>query len=76
MAIDAAAEYNIFNSIFEHYQAKTAIIVSHRFSTVRRADRIVVIDKGRILEEGSHQELLKKKGLYHDLFSKQAEGYR
>ena len=75
-AIDAAAEYNIFNSIFEHYQAKTAIIVSHRFSTVRRADRIVVIDKGRILEEGSHQVLLKKKGLYHDLFSKQAEGYR
>lgn len=75
-AIDAAAEYQIFNSIFEHYQYKTAIIVSHRFSTVRRADRIVVIDKGKILEEGSHQQLMKQKGLYHDLFSKQAEGYR
>jgi ATP-binding cassette subfamily B protein len=75
-AIDAAAEYNIFNSIFEHYQAKTAIIVSHRFSTVRRADRIVVVDKGRILEEGSHAQLIKNKGLYHELFSKQAEGYR
>ncbi len=75
-AIDAAAEYNIFNSIFEHYQKKTAIIVSHRFSTVRRADRIVVVDKGKILEEGSHEELLKRKGLYHELFSKQAEGYK
>lgn len=75
-AIDAAAEYQIFNSIFEHYQAKTAIIVSHRFSTVRRADRIIVIDKGKILEEGSHQKLIKNKGVYHDLFTKQAEGYR
>lgn len=75
-AIDAAAEYNIFNSIFEHYQSKTAIIVSHRFSTVRRADRIIVIDKGKIIEEGSHQALLKRKGVYHDLFSKQAEGYK
>lgn len=75
-AIDANAEYHIFNSIFEHYRDRTAIIVSHRFSTVRRADRIIVIDKGQILEEGSHQNLMKNKGVYHDLFSKQAEGYR
>jgi len=75
-AIDARAEYEIFNNIFEHYQTKTALIVSHRFSTVRRANRIIVLDKGKILEQGSHQDLLAKKGLYHDMFSKQAEGYR
>ncbi len=75
-AIDANAEYHIFNSIFEHYKNKTAIIVSHRFSTVRRANRIIVIDKGRILEQGTHQELMKQSGVYHDLFSKQAEGYK
>jgi len=75
-AIDAGAEYEIFNSIFMHYQDRTALIVSHRFSTVRRADRIVVLDKGKIIEQGTHSELMKKPGMYHDLFSKQAEGYR
>ena len=75
-AIDAKAEYDIFNNIFKHYQHKTALIVSHRFSTVRRADRIIVLDHGKIIEQGSHQELMKQKGLYHELFSKQAEGYK
>lgn len=75
-AIDAKAEYDIFNNIFEHYKDKTAIIISHRFSTVRRADRIIVIDHGQIIEQGSHKDLIKQKGLYHELFTKQAEGYR
>lgn len=75
-AIDAKAEYDIFNNIFDHYKHKTALIVSHRFSTVRRADRIVVLDHGQVMEEGSHESLMKKNGLYHELFSKQAEGYR
>ncbi|MGB4758622.1 MAG: ABC transporter ATP-binding protein [Candidatus Saccharimonadales bacterium] len=75
-AIDAKAEYDIFNNIFAHYGGKTALIVSHRFSTVRRADTIMVVDNGRIIERGSHQELMKQKGLYHELFTKQAEGYR
>ncbi len=75
-AIDARAEYDIFNNIFKHFQSKTALIVSHRFSTVRRADRIIVIDRGKIIAEGSHQELMHdKKGMYYDLFTKQAEGY-
>lgn len=75
-AIDAKAEYDIFNNIFTHYRDKTTIIVSHRFSTVRRADRIIVIDKGKIVEQGSHAKLMKQKGLYHEMFTKQAEGYR
>lgn len=76
-AIDAAAEYKIFNSIFDTYKSRSAIIVSHRFSTVRRADRIVVLDQGKILEQGNHTTLMKNKsGIYHNLFSKQAEGYR
>ncbi len=76
-AIDAKAEYTIFNSIFKNQAEKSAIIISHRFSTVRRADRIIVLDKGKILEEGSHTELMKHKdGLYREMFEKQAEGYR
>lgn len=76
-AIDARAEYDIFNKIFESYKNKTALIVSHRFSTVRRADRIVVLEQGNIIEQGSHQALMSNNsGLYYDLFTKQAEGYR
>ena len=75
-AIDAKAEYEIFNNIFDHYKNKSALIVSHRFSTVRRADRIVVLNQGQIVEQGSHQTLMKRQGLYHDLFTKQAAGYK
>lgn len=75
-AIDAKAEYDIFNNIFDHYKEKTALIVSHRFSTVRRANKIIVLEKGKIIEQGSHTELIKKQGLYHELFTKQAEGYQ
>jgi ATP-binding cassette subfamily B protein len=53
-----------------------AILISHRFSTVRMADRIVVIEEGRIAEIGSHQDLLSRGGIYGHLFSLQAEGYR
>jgi ATP-binding cassette, subfamily B, bacterial len=53
-----------------------AILISHRFSTVRMADRIVVIQGGRIAEIGSHEELLRREGIYARLFSMQAEGYR
>lgn len=74
-AIDADAEYRIFNRIYNFFDNKTVIIISHRFSTVRNADRILVIKDGKIIEEGSHQELMKKNKVYADNFRKQAEGY-
>ena len=75
-ASEAKTEYDIFNNIFSHFKNKSALIVSHRFSTVRRADRIVVLEAGKIVEEGTHTQLMKQRGIYHNLFSSQAEGYK
>lgn len=75
-AIDAKAEYDIFNNIFREHTGRSALIVSHRFSTVRKADRILVFEKGKMIESGSHEDLMKHAGLYHEMFSKQAEGYK
>jgi len=75
-SLDAQTEYEIFRHFQELTEGKMAILISHRFSTVRMADRIVVIEGGRITEIGSHQELLRREGIYAQLFSMQAEGYR
>jgi ATP-binding cassette subfamily B protein len=75
-AIDAEAEYAIFNSLEAEYRDKTLILVSHRFSTVRNADRILVIDDGRIAENGTHDQLLAEAGRYAAMFALQAAGYR
>jgi ATP-binding cassette subfamily B protein len=75
-SLDAQTEYEIFRHFQELTAGKMAILISHRFSTVRMADRIVVIESGRIAEMGSHQELLRLEGTYARLFSMQAEGYR
>lgn len=75
-AVDAKAEMEIFASITEHLKDKTVIFVSHRFSTVRVADRIIVMENGKIQEDGSHQELLKKGGTYALMFNAQAQGYK
>ena len=75
-SLDARAEYDVFRRFARLMEDRMAIIISHRFSTVRIADRIVVLDEGRIVEQGSHEELVARGGLYAELFSLQAEGYR
>jgi ATP-binding cassette subfamily B protein len=75
-ALDARAEYEVFLRFSELVAGRMAVLISHRFSTVRMADRIVVLRHGKVEEEGSHEELLVKKGLYEELFSMQAAGYR
>ena len=74
--MDAAAEATVFEHFRELSRGKMTILISHRFSTVRMADQIVVIDRGRIVERGSHEELMALGGQYAHLFSLQAEGYR
>ncbi len=75
-AIDAKAESEIFERVEKLSKDKTVIIISHRFSTVRNADKVYVIDKGKITEQGSHQQLMKLDGQYAKLFNLQAKGYR
>ena len=75
-AIDAKAEFSIFNNIYLEHEGRTTLIVSHRFSTVRKADAIIVMADGKIIEYGSHEELLDFGGLYKEMFELQAEGYR
>ncbi len=74
-AVDAKAESEIFETIKGKIKSKTVIFISHRFSTVRMADRILVIDKGKITEEGTHEKLLNNNGLYSTMFKLQAKGY-
>ncbi len=75
-SLDARAEYEVFQRFAELTKGKSAVLISHRFSTVRMADRILVLDKGELIEMGSHEELLKKEGRYAELFDLQAMGYR
>lgn len=75
-ALDARAEYEVFQRFAELTRGKTAVLISHRFSTVRMADRILVLDRGQLLEIGSHEELLARGGRYAELFRLQAMGYQ
>jgi ATP-binding cassette subfamily B protein len=75
-ALDARAEYEVFQRFAELTKGKSAVLISHRFSTARLADRILVLDKGTILEAGTHAELLAQNGRYAELFNLQAKGYQ
>jgi ATP-binding cassette subfamily B protein len=75
-ALDARAEYEVFVRFSELIGGRMAILISHRFSTVRMADRIVVLRHGVVEEEGTHDELVARGGLYAELFLMQARGYR
>jgi ATP-binding cassette, subfamily B, bacterial len=74
--LDARAEHRVFERFAELTRDKIAVLISHRFSTVRMADRILVLHDGEVLEEGTHEELLALRGQYAELFELQAAGYR
>jgi len=75
-AMDAEAEHDVFLRLKELRAGRTALLITHRFSTVRMADRVVVLDGGRVTEEGTHRDLVALGGLYAQMFNLQAEGYR
>jgi ATP-binding cassette subfamily B protein len=75
-ALDAEAEHAIFERFRQLARGRTTLLISHRFSTVRRADRIVVIEQGKIVEQGTHEELMAVGGRYAHLFTLQAKGYQ
>ena len=75
-ALDARSEYEVFQHFAELTQDCTTVLVSHRFSTVRIAQRILVLDDGQIREQGTHEQLLELGGRYAEFFNLQAEGYR
>ncbi len=75
-ALDARAEHEVFLRFSELIQGKTAVLISHRFSTVRMADRIMFLENGQLKEIGSHEELVEKGGMYAELFRLQAKGYQ
>ncbi len=75
-SLDVRAEAGLYDRFLDLTRGVTTIVVSHRFSTVRRAERIVVLEDGRVVEDGSHDELVAAAGLYAELYGIQARAYR
>ena len=75
-ALDARSEYEVFRRFAELTTGKMALFISHRFSTVRMADRIIVLDDGKVVEDGSHDDLIRLGGRYSEMFELQAASYR
>lgn len=74
-ALDSEVEAAILDTLYEMMQGKTVIAIAHRLSTIAQMDRIVVMDEGRIIEDGTHEYLLAKGGLYAQLWSRQSGGF-
>lgn len=74
-ALDPLAEYELLQSLMTLAEGKTVVMVAHRLSTVRHMDRILVINEGRLVEEGTHEDLMAQNGIYADMFRKQSENY-
>ena len=72
-ALDTNNEKEIMEHLHRFYRGRTVVVVAHRLSTVRDADNIVVLDKGRVAEEGTHEELTAKRGIYYELVKNQLE---
>lgn len=75
-SLDAKMEHEIFQQFHELTQGKTALLISHRLSTVKMADRILVMHDGQIIEQGTHDQLIDLNGLYAELFNRQAQFYQ
>jgi ATP-binding cassette, subfamily B, bacterial len=73
--MDADTEFEIFNKFREIVKGRTSILITHRFTNVNLADRIVVLNKGQVEESGTHNELMAKKGLYHNMYTKQSSRF-
>ncbi len=74
-ALDAETEYEIFSRFREIVRGRTSILITHRFTNVTLADRIIVLDKGSIAESGTHEELMQKKGIYHSMYTRQSSRF-
>ena len=74
-AMDADTEYEIFSRFRELVKGRTVILISHRFTNVTLADRIIVMDRGRIAESGTHQSLMSDRGMYYNMYTKQSSRF-
>ena len=74
-ALDPIAEYKLFDNILKVCRQNTLLFISHRLSSVQNADHVFLLENGQVREEGTHRELMKKKGIYADMYQKQAENY-
>ena len=74
-ALDSESETLIQEALWKLMEGRTAIVIAHRLSTIQKMDRIIVLDKGRILEQGSHKELVRANGVYAKLWNHQSGGF-